>query len=126
MPAPQPGKKVLIVEDDDTTREALSCILERAGYSVAAVANGREAINYLHRNHGRPQLIILDLMMPVMNGWEFRRQQRHDPALAAIPVVVCSAVGDIQQEVSLIGAVDCIQKPIDTDQLLNAVRRICR
>lgn len=125
MVAAQPGARtVLIVEDDNSTREVLQSILEAEGYHVASVANGREAINYLHRN-GRPCLILLDLMMPVMNGWEFRSQQKRDPALAAIPVVVCSAIGDIQQEVSLIGAQGCLQKPIDTEQLLNTVSRFC-
>jgi len=119
------AKSVLIVEDDDLTREALRSMVEKNGYPTEAVANGREALNYLHRN-GRPGLILLDLMMPVMNGWEFRSQQRHDPALARIPVVVCSAVGDIQQEVSLIGADGCLKKPIDTRELLDTVRHFCR
>jgi CheY-like chemotaxis protein len=115
---------VLIVEDDKTARDTLCNVLESEGYPADAVANGREAINYLHRNH-HPCLILLDLMMPVMNGWEFRHQQRHDPALARIPVVVCSGVGDIQQEVLLIGAEGCLQKPIDAGKLLDTVRRYC-
>ena len=115
---------VLIVEDDDLTREALESILTSHGYTAAGVANGREAINYLHRNP-RPDLILLDMMMPVMNGWEFRSQQKRDPELAPIPVVVCSAVGDIQQEVSLVGAEGCLQKPINADQLLDTVRHFC-
>jgi CheY-like chemotaxis protein len=122
--APQPAKTVLIVEDDDMTCEALRCILESEGYPVAVAANGREALNYLYRN-SRPLLILLDLMMPVMNGWEFRRQQKRDPALAGIPVVVCSAVGDIQQEVALIQPAGCLQKPIEAGQLLDTVRRLC-
>jgi CheY-like chemotaxis protein len=115
---------VLIVEDDDLTREALESILTSNGCTAAGVANGREAINYLHRNP-RPDLILLDMMMPVMNGWEFRSQQKRDPELAPIPVVVCSAVGDIQQEVSLVGAEGCLQKPINADQLLDTVRHFC-
>ncbi len=116
--------QVLIVEDDDLTRAALQTAVEAGGYSTAVAANGREALNYLLRN-GRPRLILLDLMMPVMSGWEFRHEQRHDPALASIPVVVCSAAGDLQQEVSLLGAAGCLQKPIDFPQLVATVRSFC-
>jgi CheY-like chemotaxis protein len=121
----QRPKRVLIVEDDDLTRASLRSVLESEGFPADGVANGREAINYLHRN-ARPGLILLDLMMPVMNGWEFRSQQRHDPALAPIPVVVVSASGDLEQEVVLLGANGCLQKPIDRGQLVETVRRFCR
>jgi CheY-like chemotaxis protein len=126
MTAEQPARnEVLLVEDDSLTRDMLQGLLEREGFVVAAVANGREALNYLYRNH-RPCLILLDLMMPVMNGWEFRTLQKRDPDLARIPVIVCSAAGDLHQEVSLMGAQGCLQKPVDPDSLLAAVRRFCR
>jgi CheY-like chemotaxis protein len=117
-------KTVLIVEDDETARKALKVLLESEGYLVGTAANGREAVNYLLRN-GRPGLILLDLMMPVMSGWEFRKEQKRDSALASIPVVVCSAAGDLQQEVALLGASGCLQKPIDSERLLEMVRSFC-
>ncbi len=115
---------VLIVDDDELTRDALRFVLEEEGFSVATAANGREALNYLRRT-GHPHLVLLDLMMPVMNGWEFRTQQKRDPDLTGIPVVVASAAGNIQEEVSLIGAEGCLQKPIDADKLVEVVRAYC-
>lgn len=119
-----PHPQVLIVEDDELTRSAWESALQAEGFSTAGAANGREALNYLLRN-GPPRLILLDLMMPVMSGWEFRHEQLRDPALARIPVVVCSAVGDLPQEVSLLGAAGCLQKPLDSRQLVNVVRTFC-
>ena len=117
-------KCVLIVEDDDITRLALSQALEAAGYSVVQAGDGREAINYLHRSV-RPDLILLDLKMPIMNGWQFRHLQKREAELVSIPVVVCSGNGDIQQEAELIGARDYLQKPIAPEALLETVRHYC-
>jgi CheY-like chemotaxis protein len=122
-PAPSVGASVLIVEDDDLTRDAFQSILEAAGFSVATVANGREALNYLLRNP-HPRLILLDLMMPVMNGWEFRHEQKRAAELARIPVLVCSGAGDLQQEVTLLGAAGCLQKPIEPAHLVDTIRRL--
>ena len=105
----QHDKCVLIVEDDNITRVAWSQALEAAGYSVAQASDGREAINYLHRS-GRPDLILLDLRMPIMNGWQFRHLQKCDSDLVSIPVVVCSGTGDIQEEAKLIGARHYLQE----------------
>jgi CheY-like chemotaxis protein len=124
MAASPARRTILVVEDDETTREALQGFLEGEGYPVIAVANGREAINYLLRDD-LPCLILLDLMMPVMNGWEFRKEQKRDPAFASIPVVVCSAAGNIEKEVALLGAAGCLQKPIDTGKLLATVQSFC-
>jgi CheY-like chemotaxis protein len=118
------GVQVLIVDDDDLTRNALQSIVEGEGYPAATAANGREAFNYLLRNV-QPRLILLDLMMPVMSGWEFRYEQRRDPTLARIPVVVCSGAGDLEQEVSLLGAAGCLKKPIDAGRLVDTVRSFC-
>jgi CheY-like chemotaxis protein len=123
-PATAPEKSVLVVEDDAITREALSLILEEEGYTVVGAANGREAIDCLHTAR-RPDVIVLDLMMPVMNGWEFRSRQRQDPDLAAIPVIVVSADSHIQQSAAAIGAADYLQKPINFNHLLAAVHRCC-
>src|SRR4051794_37746057 len=94
-----PNKLVLLVEDNDATREAVSLILESDGYQVMTAANGRKALDRL-RGGARPDLILLDLMMPVMDGWQFRAEQRRDQVLADIPVIVCSAAGDAQVRAS--------------------------
>jgi CheY-like chemotaxis protein len=115
---------VLVVEDDGLVREKMGALLETRGYRVAAAGNGREALNYL-RTHPAPHVILLDLMMPVMNGWAFRKEQRHDPALAGIPVLVCSGAGDVQAEADLIGADGHLEKPVKPDELFEAVGRFC-
>jgi CheY-like chemotaxis protein len=126
---PRPGEAtpaadaaVLVVEDDPVTRGAVRALLEARGYRVAEAGNGRDALNYLW-THGPPRVILLDLTMPVMNGWEFRRRQRQDPALARIPVVVCSAAEDVPAEAALIGAESYLQKPIQPDQMIATVGR---
>jgi len=113
---------VLIVEDDSDLREMMAQLLTLEGYGAATVSNGREALEYL-RGGSAPDLILLDLMMPVMDGWEFRRQQERDPSLASVPVVILSALdphraGDIEADAFL-------KKPLDFDRLLDLVRRYC-
>jgi CheY-like chemotaxis protein len=110
---------ILIVEDDDDIREALTQILELEGYTVREAANGREALDISAREP--PSLILLDLMMPVMDGWQFRAEQIKDPALAQIPVVVISADAGIHEKVASFGAASVLPKPISLDRLLRAV-----
>jgi CheY-like chemotaxis protein len=81
---------ILVIEDDRDIRECMADALEMEGYAVASAGNGREALDRLRRGL-RPDLILLDLLMPVMNGWEFRQVQLADPLLAGIPVVIVSA-----------------------------------
>jgi CheY-like chemotaxis protein len=89
-PAPL-GKCILLVEDDDIPRGAMKMLLEWEGYRVACAGDGAEALDYLRAGE-RPALILLDVMLPGLDGWQFRQQQRRDPELAAIPVVVVSAL----------------------------------
>jgi CheY-like chemotaxis protein len=116
---------VLVVDDDPGIRDLLTELLEDEGYQVVSAANGLEAINHLHRGTEHPCVILLDLMMPVMNGWQFRTTQQQDPGLATIPVVVLSARNDIQQQASFINAAAHIMKPINLMSLLNTVNRYC-
>jgi CheY-like chemotaxis protein len=118
------SKKILVVEDDAATRDAVALVLRDGGFSVTEAANGHEALLHL-RTTPPPQLILLDLMMPVMNGWEFRKQQTQDPALQSIPVVIVSADTNVPQKAAALGARDYLVKPIDLDKLLEAVQRHC-
>ncbi len=113
--------RILVVEDDQGALEALSDILEYEGYSVIRASNGVQALERLHGSIPRPELIILDLLMPVMDGWEFRKRQKQDPELARIPVLVVTAIGTTAG----IDAAQIIHKPINVDALLRTVSQLC-
>ena len=110
---------LLIVEDDDGARTALGEIFDIEGYRVATCTNGRDALEYLH-SYPPPDVIILDLQMPVMNGWQFRREQSRDAKLARVPVVVITAF----QAPRNIDVDEIVQKPIDIERLLSVVRKL--
>jgi len=114
---------ILVVEDDDDLREAMAAFLETEGYAIAQAANGADALAYL-RNTGRPRLILLDLSMPVMDGWQFHREVHGDAKLAAIPVVVVSGRRDGERPIPQ-PASGFVPKPLDPTALLAAVRRFC-
>jgi CheY-like chemotaxis protein len=114
---------VLIVEDDEDLREMMAQLLTLEGFQTATVANGREALDYLHQAT-KPDIILLDLMMPVMDGWEFRRQQQADPNIAPVPVIVLSALD--QSRADTLHATAFLKKPLDFDRLLWLVRAYCR
>jgi CheY-like chemotaxis protein len=119
-----PAKLVLVVEDDAATREIVGTLLRQEGYAVAEAADGREALALLH-DGPRPAGIVLDLMMPRMDGRAFRAEQRRDRDLAGIPVVVCSAAPDASREAQELGASACVPKPVHSDALLQALWRHC-
>ena len=115
-------KRVLIVEDDADLRDMMSTLLQLEGFETVAAPNGAVALDLLD-----PGLdaILLDLMMPVMDGWEFRRQQLSRPAAAGIPVIVVSAVHAQQQG----GTAPCaaqLPKPVDFERLLRTLASVCR
>ena len=116
---------ILIVEDDAATRSALALLLGREGYGVSQAANGGQALAYL-RSAPRPSLVLLDMMMPVMDGWQFLAARHQEPALAAPPVVVLTAASGMSPATArALGANDVLQKPVDADDLLDVVRRYC-
>jgi len=117
------SETVLLVEDDFDLRDALVPILEYEGHHVVSAANGKEALDRLQTMPATPSLILLDLMMPVMGGEEFRAEQLRDPRLAAIPVVVVSARAQAAEKAARMGALACLQKPFDVEELLDVVRR---
>ena len=115
---------VLIVEDDADLREMMAQLLSLEGFQSATVANGREALEYLHNGHPKPEVILLDLMMPVMDGWEFRRKQQADPDVADVPVIVLSALD--RARAADVDAQAFLKKPLDFDLLLQLVRQYCQ
>lgn len=115
---------VLVVEDDEDIREAMVGILEAQGYTVSAAHHGAEALAQLQTGHV-PCLILLDLMMPVMDGWTFCEEREKDPALAAIPVVVVSAVSRLDPRTASLRAVAHVPKPLDVSKLLATVELYC-
>ncbi len=123
MKTVQPNASILIVEDESPIRELLAEVLEDEGYPVSSATNGQEALTLLRRSSTLPKLILLDLNMPVMSGWEFRQVQQTDPELERIPVVVISASSTIKQQHSTIQADGYLPKPLDIDRLLNTVEQ---
>ena len=114
-------QKILVIEDDSDIRDMLMLMLESLGYNVEGAANGKEGLDMLHKTSG-PCLILLDLMMPVMNGWEFLQARRRDDILAIIPVVILSAFSSEAQGEKVEGI---LKKPIDVDALMEFVKRYC-
>ena len=121
-PGPDNHCPVLIVEDDADLREMMAQLLSLEGFRAETAPNGRDALRYLERGD-RPDVILLDLMMPVMDGWEFRRRQVADPTIATVPVVVLSAVDPARA--GDLGGTAFLKKPLDFDRLLELVRRFC-
>jgi CheY-like chemotaxis protein len=121
----RPRPNVLIVEDHPEVRRTLTEILQEGGYAVTSAADGQEALDRL-RTAPLPHLILLDLLMPVMDGWEFRRRQREDPAIAAIPIVVISGGETSPHSPGFVDAASYLLKPIDFDVLLSTIARLCR
>jgi len=119
------GIDVLIVEDDFDIREVLGEVLADEGFRVLGVSNGQEALDHLKDGHP-PRLILLDLMMPVMSGWQFVSEQKKNPRISNIPVVVVSADGNLQQKASSLGASGFLRKPIEIEALLEVVQHYCR
>ena len=107
---------VLIVEDDFDTREMLGRFLELEGFNVETAANGRQALERLEAGAGA-SVIVLDLMMPVMDGWQFRREQARRASLAKIPVIVVSAAGS--ERIEQIDANAFLSKPVDLEELIS-------
>ncbi|MCC2672563.1 MAG: chemotaxis protein CheY [Armatimonadetes bacterium] len=118
------GGAVLIIEDDEAIRETLADILQYEGYSVITACDGRDALLRLYGG-APPALILLDLMMPRMNGWEFRAEQLQAAELASIPVVVLSGAHDGRRQAVLLSATGFIPKPIEVIRLLEVVRHHC-
>jgi CheY-like chemotaxis protein len=116
------GDSVLVVEDDHDLREMMEQMLHLEGFATFTAGNGLEALDVL-RAGARVRVILLDLMMPVMDGWEFRRHQQADPHMAGIPVVVMSALnGDRLREIDPLAS---FRKPLPFDHMIALLQRLC-
>jgi CheY-like chemotaxis protein len=114
--------RILLVEDDHALRDTLADVLADEGFEVACAANGLEALEKLGKGL-QPDLIVLDLVMPVMDGWAFRDAQRQRPDLSGIPMVVLSASFPTDSpRIRALGAEEVLSKPVGMDRLLRAVR----
>ena len=115
------GGLVLVVDDYEDARKFFCTFLQFAGYQVLSAVDGMDALDVARRQ--RPDLILLDLKMPRMDGETFRREQLADAALSAIPVIVLSGSSDGEEIAQRIAAIDYLRKPIDSSMLLGAVGR---
>jgi CheY-like chemotaxis protein len=118
----EPRSCLLVVDDDHDILLSLQDALEMEGYCVTTASTGREALETLE-NGLRPDLILLDLMMPDISGWAFRAWQRSQEEFASIPVVIVSGQGLSASEVSRLGVEGYLPKPLDLDDLLATVAR---
>ena len=117
------NKIILIVDDDEPLRSSLCESFEYEGYTAVGMPNGRAALDYLRTSLSEPCMILLDLMMPVMNGWQFREEQLRDPGLSKIPVVVITANGTVDR--SQLDVTDVLHKPVSLSALLDMTNRYC-
>ncbi|MEP7127019.1 MAG: response regulator [Byssovorax sp.] len=113
---------ILLAEDDADLREAMVDTLSEAGYTVEAVANGRDALEWLEDTLHAPKLILLDLMMPVMDGWQFLDEREKTPKMASVPVVVLSANGSFTAKSE---TVSFMRKPVKVQPLLALIAMYC-
>jgi CheY-like chemotaxis protein len=116
------SKRILIVEDDNSIRELLVELLQSEGYEVASAVNGLEGLKYL-QTQKNPDLILIDLMMPVMDGYSFRTEQLKNPEWSKIPVVVMSAEANAKEKMKNFGITAFLAKPVELDTILKTVER---
>ncbi|MDI1479138.1 response regulator [Polyangium sp. y55x31] len=115
---------MLVVDDDEDLRRTVTMVLAEEGYRVLEAANGAEALSRLH-DGPLPDVILLDLMMPVMNGEQFRRAQQADPLLARVPVVVMTAAGSrAVEQMGALGPMRVLHKPVGLEPLLETVDEV--
>lgn len=118
------ARRILVVDDDDLIRETVAEALELDGFDVDTARNGAEALDLVLKQP--PNGIILDLMMPVMSGWQFLERCRADDLCSEVPIVVMSAYSKLPQEAATLGVKGCIAKPFDLDVLVGAIDRAIR
>lgn len=116
---------ILVVDDQTESSDAVGLLLEHEGLQVRVAHDGEEALDALHRGL-RPCLVVVDLMMPKMDGWEFRQRQLSDPAYADIPVLIMSGYPNADKAAGTLGVRTVLKKPLSARRLLSLVNRHCR
>ena len=116
------AKCILVVEDDETIRDWLVVVLHRAGYAVNVAMNGKDALAYLERG-ATPDLILLDMLMPVVDGWRFLEQLRQLGPARTIPVIVTTGTILTKEWAHQHDCISCIRKPVDERELVAEVQR---
>jgi len=124
LPQKNPRPTVLVIDDDEEIRTTIQDVLQDQGFDVTCAANGREALDILMRNESLPALILLDLVMPEMDGWTFRQEQQKVPRLAQIPVVLFSGHLDAGRAALSLNAAAMMTKPLRLDGLVTLVDRL--
>ena len=121
-PNPSNAHSILIVDDDTNVRDFLAQLISDAGYATMTAANGREALEAMRTDP--PHIVLLDLQMPVMDGWELRKHQLRDPAIAGVTVIAVTGHHDPRVVTEQLG-VRCVSKPIQFSELLLELQQAC-
>ncbi len=114
--------RVLVIEDDSSIRDGVVMVLEIEGFEVREATDGREALEVL--DGWQPDIILLDLMMPVMTGWDFRQAQLNNGTIAAIPVIVMTGCTSLEREVAALQPAGFLQKPASAQAMLDKIRSV--
>lgn len=122
-PTTAANRTILLIEDDRDICEIVELVLSEEGYQTLSVPNGAEGLRLLRAATTRPFVIMLDLMLPVMDAWQFRSEQLRDTALAEIPVVIFSANPKVWRHADMLGAAAVIRKPPNLNEILDVVGR---
>ncbi len=116
---------LLVVEDDSIVRQMLAEVLEDEGYQVLCAMNGLEALKLLRTADMLPRVILLDVRMPLMDGWQFLETIQQDPGLGQLPVIIISAGYQLERKIDMQQSISLVQKPIDLDTLIATVETYC-
>ena len=119
------NKKILLVEDDQDIRETLIELLEGEGYEVLFAENGQVGLDKLSESSSLPNLILLDLMMPVKDGFQFCAEKDANPKIAHLPVIIMSADGHIRENQQRVNATAYLKKPLDIYEIINVLEKYC-
>ncbi|MGC9471470.1 MAG: response regulator [Bacteroidales bacterium] len=118
------GAKILVIDDSNTNVVLLDVVLQKEGYDVITASSAREALAYLEKD--KPDLILLDILMPQTNGLELLEKIRQEPQMADLPVIMITAVGNdnYKEKAQELGAVDYFEKPIDVTQVIKKIKSV--
>jgi len=123
LPTERSENRVFLIEDDQDIRASIVDVLTEEGFDIEWASDGEEALKKLRNGSIKPKLILLDMRLPVKDGYQFRHEQRNDPYLSEIPVVIISADGRLHEKTGHLDARELLKKPVDIDDLVGTVQR---